>query len=144
MLVEVRADVFVALESRRRWFIVRGDVQPDGTIRDLEIVDEETKERVLSLEATSHSREKAEEALRAEARRRGFLPTEVPCPHCGKTLYHLAAVGPGVSAKRLDDPDLEQDERGHFMVCRSCAQRVALDATTGPTGLPAFRVSPRQ
>lgn len=56
-----------------------------------------------------------------------MLPThDVPCPHCGKTLYWAQSLDDGVNDATPASPTLRHDEHGDFMLCPHCEQRVAM------------------
>jgi DNA-directed RNA polymerase subunit RPC12/RpoP len=54
---------------------------------------------------------------------------EVPCPKCGKPLYVLVKVTKGDPLWRVTDgsPRVEEDDRGNFIRCPNCAERVAME-----------------
>ncbi len=71
----------------------------------------------------------------------------VPCPHCGETLFHLGPVDDkgevlGIST---DDPRLDNDDEGKpFKVCPHCDKRVKMqEVPGGPSGI-SHRVHPEQ
>jgi sarcosine oxidase delta subunit len=56
------------------------------------------------------------------------LPTHpVPCPHCGKTLYHAVSLEDGIDAGAAESPKVESDALGYFMRCPYCAKRVGME-----------------
>jgi sarcosine oxidase delta subunit len=57
----------------------------------------------------------------------GMLPTHpIPCPHCGRTLYHAVSLEGGVDAGAPECPKVEHDAGGDFMKCPHCEGRVAM------------------
>jgi sarcosine oxidase delta subunit len=56
------------------------------------------------------------------------LPTHpIPCPHCGKTLYHAVSLDGGIDAGAAESPKVEHDPGGYFMRCPYCTGRVAME-----------------
>jgi DNA-directed RNA polymerase subunit RPC12/RpoP len=69
---------------------------------------------------------------------------EVKCPFCGETLLRRGEVAPGVGAKTVDSPEIEQDAKGDFMNCPHCSRRVAMERITSDAGFPAIRLASNQ
>lgn len=60
-----------------------------------------------------------------------MLPTHpVPCPRCGRTLYHAVSLEGGVDAGAVESPKVDRDARGYHMNCPHCGQRVAMERMT--------------
>jgi len=55
------------------------------------------------------------------------MTTTLKCPHCDGELLHLKFLGPDVAAKRIDDPQFNQDASGSFTTCPHCKRRVDFD-----------------
>ena len=70
----------------------------------------------------------------------------VTCPCCKQILYAFAR---DASKKQEtweitnDSPAIQNDSEGHFMKCRNCSKRVAVEKTTG-SGIERWTVSAAQ
>jgi sarcosine oxidase delta subunit len=72
-----------------------------------------------------------------------MLPTHpVPCPHCGKTLYHAVSLDGGVDAGAPESPKVESDALGYHMRCPYCTKRVAMERMVSGNAA-AWRPAPR-
>jgi transcription elongation factor Elf1 len=56
--------------------------------------------------------------------------TTIPCPRCNGELLHAARQAPGILATRIGDPELQPDEKGYFVTCPHCAERIDVDVTS--------------
>ncbi len=67
----------------------------------------------------------------------------VTCPCCHKILYafELDKSKNGGTWKITDDsPAIQSDSEGHFMKCKSCSKRVAIEKVSG-SGIERWTVS---
>ncbi|HVL35455.1 MAG TPA: hypothetical protein VM489_07295 [Burkholderiales bacterium] len=56
-----------------------------------------------------------------------MLPTHpIPCPRCGRTLYHAVSLEGGIDAGAPECPRVERDAQGHYMRCPHCGRRVTM------------------
>jgi DNA-directed RNA polymerase subunit RPC12/RpoP len=70
-----------------------------------------------------------------------MLPThDVPCPHCGKALFSSTSLDDAVNAAVPESPRVESDERGYFVRCPFCSNRIAMERVRAEKGA-AYRLS---
>jgi predicted RNA-binding Zn-ribbon protein involved in translation (DUF1610 family) len=74
-----------------------------------------------------------------------MLPThEVPCPHCGGTLYTALSLDDAIAPRTPESPRIEADGEGFHMTCPRCGGRVPMERISAE-GRQAFRLlRPRQ
>ena len=67
----------------------------------------------------------------------------ITCPHCRNMLYALeVSKGDGAAQWNVtqDSPAIQADAGGHFVTCRGCAKRVAVEKVSGP-GIESWMVA---
>jgi transcription elongation factor Elf1 len=70
-----------------------------------------------------------------------MLPThDVPCPRCGAALFSSTSLDDAVNAATPESPRVETDERGYFVRCPFCSERVPMERIRAEKG-DAYRVS---
>jgi len=70
----------------------------------------------------------------------------ITCPCCKKILYAFErdAAKKGETWKiTQDSPAIQDDSEGHFMKCRSCSKRIAVEKAAG-SGIERWTVSAAQ
>lgn len=68
-----------------------------------------------------------------------FRADAVACPCCNNLLYATmeSPAGSGIFVAHKDSPKLEHDDKGPFMKCPQCSQRIGLrEIHGGNSGFP--------
>ena len=57
------------------------------------------------------------------------------CPRCKNLLYRIERTADSERwSKAADSPDIERDDKGHFMTCRRCSSRIGMRRSSSTPG----------